>query len=303
MQAGQDNRRKAITIAVLLHVILAAILVLGIEFSDYKPLSGPKVEIIEAELVLAPPAAHTPKPLPEPPQVDPDLERLKQEQAEAERRRQAEEEQAQKAQEEMKRKEAEAQAQKKLEEKQKAEALAQQQAAEQKKLAEEQARLKAEAEQKRKAEEAARLKAEAEQKKKAEEEARKKKAEEEARQKAAAEQRAREQALLDALAQEQRERELNPLRAAYSAAISQQITRNWLKPPGISDNLKCQLHVVQLPDGSVTHATITKSSGNTVFDESVIKAVYKAAPLPQPPSPEVFDRELDITFCSTGNFC
>ncbi|MGH8561063.1 MAG: cell envelope integrity protein TolA, partial [Nevskiales bacterium] len=154
---------------------------------------------------------------------------------------------------------------------------------------------KAEADARQKAEQEAKRKSELAARKKAEETARKKKAE--------AEQQAREKALQEALAQEQRERELNPLRDAYSAAISQQIARNWLKPPGISDDLKCEALVSQLPDGNVTSARITKSSGSTVFDESVIKAIYKATPLPQPPSPEVFERDLEIAFCSTGNLC
>ena len=113
----------------------------------------------------------------------------------------------------------------------------------------------------------------------------------------------REKALQDAMAQEERERELNPLRSAYSAAIAQQIARNWLKPPDISSDLKCEALVTQLPDGSVTGARITKSSGNATFDESVIKAIYKAAPLPQPPTAEVFEKELEIGFCSTGKVC
>jgi colicin import membrane protein len=140
-------------------------------------------------------------------------------------------------------------------------------------------------------------------KQKADEEARRKKAEEEARQKAEAEREAREQALQEALAQEQRERELSPLVDAYRNAIGQKIAQNWLQPPSISDDLRCMVRVIQLPDGSVSNATITRSSGSSVFDESVIKAIYKASPLPQPPRPEIFDREIDVAFCSTGQAC
>lgn len=289
MQQPEDKRTKAIIVTVVLHIVLIASVILGIEFSDYRPLSGPKVEIVEAELDPTPPK----------PRVDPEAERRKRE--EEERQRQAEleaehqrqqEQQAQKQREAEQRQQAEAEArrQTELEAKQKAEAAAE-------------ARRKAEAETRKKAELEARKKAELEAKRKAEAEARRKQAEEEARRKAEAEQRAREQALQEALAMEERERELNPLRDAYSNAISQQISRNWLRPPGISDDLKCEVLVVQLPDGNVTSARITKSSGNTIFDESVIKAIYKAAPLPQPPSPEVFQRELEVNFCSTGTLC
>ncbi|HXG27704.1 MAG TPA: cell envelope integrity protein TolA [Nevskiales bacterium] len=287
MASGQDNRAKAITFAVLLHVVLAAILVLGIEFSDYRPLSGPKVEIVEAEII----------PAPSKPRIDPEAER---------RKREAEERQRREAQEAERRRQAEAREQQQQADAQRKQAAleAQKKAEAARQKAEQEARKKAEQEARTKAEQAARAKAqaEAEARQKAEAEARAR-AEAEARRKAEAEQQAREKALQEALAQEQRERELNPLRDAYSAAISQQIARNWLKPPGISDDLKCEALVVQLPDGSVASARISKSSGNAAFDESVIKAIYKAAPLPQPPIPEVFERELEIAFCSTGNVC
>lgn len=275
------NRAKAVTFTVLLHAILGAALILGIEFSDYRPLSGPKVDIVEAELVTAPPA----------PRVDPEPERRRREQeAEAERRRQ-EELQARERQQQEHQQQEQAEAQRKQQE-----TLARQKA-------EAEARRKAAQEAKKKTEAEARKKTEAAARKKQQEEARRLQAEEEARQRALAEQQARERALQDALAQEQRERELNPLRAAYIGAISQKIAQNWLRPPSITDDLKCEVLVTQLPDGSVTGARISKSSGNAVFDESVIKAIYKAAPLPPPPSPEVFDRDLDIRFCSTGELC
>lgn len=289
MQEKPDNRAKAITFTVLLHVILGATLILGIEFSDYRPLSGPKVDIVEAEVITAPSKPKTPR-------VDPEVERRKREQ-EAEKARQQE------AEEQEKLLEAEA-------ERKQAEAEKRRVAAEAKRKAEQETQRKADLAAKKKAEEIARKRSAEEAKQKAEEERRAKseaeqkaKAEAERKARAESEQLARESELQEALNQEQRERELNPLRDAYSAAISRQITRNWLKPPGISDDLKCEALVIQIPDGTVTSARITRSSGNATFDESVIKAIYKAAPLPQAPSPAVFDRELNIGFCSTGNLC
>ena len=286
LQESPRGRKKAILITVLLHVILGLSLILGIEFSDYRPLSGPKVDIIQAEIVTRPAR-------PAPPVVDPAVERLKREQAEAEeQRRRAEEVERQKRATEEKA--AQSREATKVAEREKAEA-------ERKKKAD------AEAAAKLKAEEAAKkMQADAEAKRKAAAEAeakRKAAAEAEAKRKAQAEQAAREKALQDALAQEQRERELDPLRDAYSAAIAQQIARNWLKPPGIGAELRCEVLAVQTPDGNITDARITRSSGNATFDESVIKAIYKAAPLPQPPRPDVFQRELEIGFCSTGTMC
>lgn len=279
MSDQPENRGKAIAFAVVLHVVLGAALVLGIQFSDYQPLSGPKVEIVEAEIVTTPVR----------PRVDPEIER----------RRQVVEEQklreAREALEKQRRTETEKAAAEaaEVERRQREQAVAQQKSAAE-------AKRKAEAETKRKTEAEAQKKAELETRKKAEQAAKRKaEAEAEAQRKAEADRQAREKALQEALAQEQRERELNPLRDAYSAAIAQQIRRNWLRPPGISDDLKCSAMVNQLPDGSVTAARITHSSGNAAFDESVIRAIYKAAPLPQPPNPEVFVREFEAVFCST----
>ncbi len=284
MAPAQDNRAKAIAFAVLLHLALVAILVLGIEFSDYRPLSGPKVDIVEAEIVATP--------LPVRPRVDPEAEqRQLREAAEAARQRQAEERDRQQ-QAEARRKQAELETQKKNE------ATRQKAEQEAKRKAEQETRQKAEQAARKKAEQEARAKAEADARQKAEAEARAK-ADAEARRKAEAEQQAREKALQEALAQEQRERELSPLSNAYISAISQKIARNWNQPVGISKDLRCELSVTQLPDGSVTNARITKSSGNALFDESVLRAVYKSSPLPQPPSAEVFDRDLSISFCST----
>lgn len=299
MQASPPrNRRKAIIFTVLLHVFLGLAVFVGLEFSDYRPLSGPPVDIIQAEVLTETPSKKLPvvepKPLPLPPQPEP----------EPEPKPEPKPKPIPPPPEPEKLKEDE---QKKLIEKQQAEAkrqeeIAVQEKAKAKKKAEEVAKKKeeqqkAEAEAKQKAADAAK-------KQKEEAEAKRKlAAEEEAKRKAAAEQAIREKALQDAMAQEEREQELIPLKAAYSAAISQQITRNWLRPPEISNELKCEVRVTQLPDGSVSGARITKSSGNVTFDESVIKAIYKASPLPQPSTPEIFDKDLDIAFCSTGNVC
>lgn len=307
MEQKPDNRTKALTFTVLLHVLLGAILILGIEFSDYRPLSGPKVDIIEAEIVpFSPPKL---KPL-----VDPEMERRKQAQEEEDKRKQQELAETDARQRDAERIKSESIARQKAEiekQRQAEQALAKKAEAERKLVEDKKAQeaikkaaeAKAVADAKRKAEQEEQKKSDLAAKKKAEDELKQKKIEEEARRKAEAEQQRREQELQDALQQEQRERELNPQKDAYSAAISRQISQNWLRPPGISSDLKCEVSVSQLPDGSVTGARITQSSGNVTFDESVIKAIYKAAPLPLAPTPEVFDRELKVSFCSTGNLC
>jgi colicin import membrane protein len=54
--------------------------------------------------------------------------------------------------------------------------------------------------------------------------------------------------------------------------------------------------VDQIPGGEVTGVKILKGSGNSAFDRSVVAAINKASPLPQPRDPTVFARVIKITF-------
>ncbi len=44
-----------------------------------------------------------------------------------------------------------------------------------------------------------------------------------------------------------------------------------------------------LPDGTLEDVELVSSSGNSLYDDSVVRAVYKASPVPQPP-PEVYEQ-------------
>ena len=203
-----------------------------------------------------------------------DAEREARRLAEAEAKRKAAEEARLQAEAEAKRKAAE-------EARRKAEAEA-------KRKAEEQARLKAEAEAKRKAEEQARLKAEAEAKRKAAEEARLK-AEDEARRQALQEQLAREE-------QARQQAKLSRDRDIYVDAIRQKVERSWLQPPGELGAITCEVSVTQLPSGEVVRAQVVTSCGSAALDQSVEDAVFRASPLPTPPDPRLFEREIRFIF-------
>jgi colicin import membrane protein len=177
---------------------------------------------------------------------------------------------------------------------------------------EEEARKKAEAEKRRQAE----LK-----KKQDEEQAqqrivverKKKEAEEKEKQKRAAElelknedkrrQKLTEQSLQEQLAAEEKQRNdtARAARAAtvvdkYKAMIRQRVSRSWNRPVGIAKGLKCVVHVRLTPGGEVLSAAVVRSSGNEIFDRSVEYAVYKAAPLPLPEDPTLFDNFREIEF-------
>ena len=73
----------------------------------------------------------------------------------------------------------------------------------------------------------------------------------------------------------------------YQALIKQKIERIWSKPSGDLKGLKCVVNVRVIPGGEVISVTITRTSGNLVFDRSVEIGVRKASPLPLPKNPVI----------------
>jgi colicin import membrane protein len=173
--------------------------------------------------------------------------------------------------------------QKKLEQKQ-AEQKQQAAEAEKKKQAEEK-RL-AEAEAKRKIE--AKAKADAEAKAKADAEAKAKAA-------AEAQRKAAEQALQAQIAAEDAARDQSII-SHYVGIIGDRVRRNWIQPPSSRVGLSCVVQVQLMPGGDVVSAQVVQSSGDAAFDRSVEAAVYRAAPLPLPPDPGLFESFRTLTF-------
>ncbi|MFZ5578865.1 MAG: cell envelope integrity protein TolA, partial [Pseudomonadota bacterium] len=91
-------------------------------------------------------------------------------------------------------------------------------------------------------------------------------------------------------------RRLNGLKDQYIAAIKAKVERNWLKPSTAQPGMSCEVHVVQMPGGMVMDVKVEKCTGDELFKRSVISAVEKASPLPAPPDPALFDRELVFNF-------
>jgi len=80
------------------------------------------------------------------------------------------------------------------------------------------------------------------------------------------------------------------------------IKEKWALPEGIlpGDNIEAILEAKILRNGSVSHLSFEKNSGNRYFDESAIKAIRKASPFP--PLPEWLDKryiDLGIRFHSS----
>ena len=204
--------------------------------------------------------------------------------------------------------------QKKAEEQKQAQAEAQKVAAakkaEEQKQAEEarkaEAAKKAEAEkaaeQKRQAD-IAKKRAEDEAKKKAAEEAKKKAAAEEARKKAAAAEAAKKKAAEDARRKAAEDQKAAALAELLSDKVQNQqalaethgdqvagnlddliiklITENWQRPMSARRGMSVELLIQMLPDGTVTNASVSRSSGDAPFDNSAVAAVRNVGRIPE----------------------
>lgn len=87
-----------------------------------------------------------------------------------------------------------------------------------------------------------------------------------------------------------------PALANWEALIAAKINRAWLRPPTARPGIQCMLYVTQVPGGEVTQVRIGECNGDQAVRESIEAAVYRASPLPPPPDPALFDRNLRINF-------
>lgn len=180
--------------------------------------------------------------------------------------------------------------------------------------AEEQERLEEErretqAEERRQAEAAAEQKAraEAEVKRKAEADA-KRRTEREAQAKAAAE---KKRAAEETRQRDEREADLKKLladeelrtgaafqglKASYVRAIQAHVEQRWYEPPGMAAGMSCTVIVSQIPGGEVTGMRFGSCNGSPAVRQSIETAVRNSSPLPAPPEPALFSREVQLVF-------
>ncbi len=156
-------------------------------------------------------------------------------------------------------------------------------AAERRQQAEAEAKRKAAADAKRKAEQAAEAKAAAEKKRLAQE---------------ARERDAREAELRTRLAEEEARAGagFQSLKASYVRAIQAHVEQRWYEPPGVVQGLSCTIVVRQIPGGEVVGMKFGACNGNAAVRQSIETAVRNASPLPPPPEPALFEREVELVF-------
>ena len=285
------QQTKAFSLAVAVHVLMAAMVVLGT--MTWKPFKPPTLTGMTIEAVMV------------------DTGAIKQRREET--KREAEKAAAQKVEKDRREKELEARKERQERERLEAEAAEKQR---QKNLAvkkrQEDLRLQ---EMRKKQERDRKEQAKRQQdelneiRKKREDAARQRKLEEErlkqmdARKRSEAE--AQRQAIAEANMRQQMANEQAEFRAGqlatkgdeYYAAIQSQVTNNWFRPPTARPGLRCRLKVVQIPGGEVISAAIAGTcNADEATRRSLVAAVERAGSLPYRGFEDVFQREIDFTF-------
>jgi len=111
-----------------------------------------------------------------------------------------------------------------------------------------------------------------------------------------------------ALAAERESRQIREQLAADAQAARERAAFEWIDrvrakirgnivlPPGIQGNPEAMVLVTQLPTGQVLDAKLVISSGNSAYDDAVLRAILKSSPLPKPDTRELFSRDLQLKF-------
>lgn len=86
------------------------------------------------------------------------------------------------------------------------------------------------------------------------------------------------------------------LKASYVRAIQAHVEQRWFEPPGVTQGLSCTIYVMQIPGGEVVGMRFGSCNGGAAVRQSIETAVRNASPLPVPPEPSLFEREVELIF-------
>lgn len=87
------------------------------------------------------------------------------------------------------------------------------------------------------------------------------------------------------------------LAARYAAALQEAIARNWTRPDNVPIGQRCRLYITQLPGGQVMNVEFDSSCPyDALGRRSVEAAVRRAEPLPYAGFESVFNRRLNLNF-------
>lgn len=86
------------------------------------------------------------------------------------------------------------------------------------------------------------------------------------------------------------------LKGSYVRAIQTHVEQRWFEPPGTGPGLSCTIYVMQIPGGEVVGTRFGRCNGGAAVRQSIETAVRNASPLPAPPEPALFEREVELIF-------
>lgn len=84
--------------------------------------------------------------------------------------------------------------------------------------------------------------------------------------------------------------------AEYVRMIESRIKQHWRRPRSARPGIECVVEVVQLQTGDVMSAVVESCNGDDDVRQSIVRAVLDASPLPKPPDPSLFNRNLRVNF-------
>ena len=84
--------------------------------------------------------------------------------------------------------------------------------------------------------------------------------------------------------------------AQWGAAIRGRVQRAWIRPDTARSGIDCTVAVTQTPGGVVAAVEVRACNGDEAVRQSIEDAVRRASPLPAPPDPALFEREIILRF-------
>lgn len=84
--------------------------------------------------------------------------------------------------------------------------------------------------------------------------------------------------------------------AQWGAAIRGRVQRAWIRPDTARSGIDCTVAVTQTPGGVVAAVEVRACNGDEAVRQSIEDAVRRASPLPAPPDPALFEREILLRF-------
>ena len=82
----------------------------------------------------------------------------------------------------------------------------------------------------------------------------------------------------------------------YRDQVYNKVYSNWIRPSYSKRGWECKVHVTQTNTGKVINVKIVSCQGDSDFQDSVKKAIFKSSPLPLPKHPSLFNDTVEIKF-------